>query len=71
MSDDPLDRIPAYNRVSIRAVLVHGDEDPGPALAAACITDPIALRVVMGDDPHVGGMLGDGITPNSDGCPGN
>jgi hypothetical protein len=65
MSDNPLDGIPAYNRVSIRAVLVHGDEDPGPALAAAGITDPIAIPVVMGEDLDLfGGMLGDGITPN-------
>jgi hypothetical protein len=65
MSDNALDRIPAYNRVSIRAVLVHGDEDPGPALAAAGITDPIAIPVVMGEVLDLfGGMLGDGITPN-------
>jgi hypothetical protein len=65
MSGNPLDGIPAYNRVSIRAVLVHGDEDPGPALAAAGITDPIAIPVVMGEDLDLfGGMLGDGITPN-------
>ena len=65
MSDNPLDRIPAYNRVSIRAALVHGDEDPGPALAAAGIVASIAIPVVMGEDIDLpGGILGDGITPN-------
>jgi hypothetical protein len=34
-----VERIPAYNRVSIRAALVHGDEDAGPALRAAGITN--------------------------------
>jgi muramidase (phage lysozyme) len=64
MSDNPLDRIPAHNRVSIRAVLVRAGEDPAPALLAAGITDPIAIPVVLGDDPHAFGMLGDGRTPN-------
>jgi len=65
MSDNPLDRIPAYNRVSIRAVLVHEGEDPGPALAAAGIVDPIAIPVVPGEHLDLGGgILGDGITPN-------
>ncbi|WP_158925178.1 hypothetical protein [Acidisphaera sp. S103] len=27
MSDNPLDKIPAHNRISIRAVLVHEGED--------------------------------------------
>jgi hypothetical protein len=65
MSENPLHSIHAHDRVSIRAVLVHDGEDPSAALAAAGIADPIALRVVLGDDPHTfGGMLGDGRTPN-------
>lgn len=65
MSGNPLDRIPAFDRVSIRAVLVRDGEDPIPALAAAGIIDPIAIPVVMGDELNLsGGILGDGITPN-------
>jgi hypothetical protein len=65
MSDNPLDRLPAHNRVSIRAVLVHEGEDPGPALAAAGIVNPIAIPVVVGEELDLsGGILGDGITPN-------
>jgi hypothetical protein len=65
MNGTPLDGIPAYNRVSIRAVLVHDGEDPGPALAAAGIVNPIAIPVVMGEDLDLsGGMPGNGITPN-------
>jgi len=64
MSDNPLGRIPAYDRVSIPAVLVRDGEDPGPALAAAGIVDPIAIPVVLGENPHALGMLGDGFTPN-------
>lgn len=65
MSDNPLDRLPAFDRVSIRAVLVHAGEDPSAALAEAGIFDPIAIPVIIGDehDPS-GGILGDGITPN-------
>jgi hypothetical protein len=63
MSDNPLDRIPNFNRVSIRAVLVEDGEDLSEALAAAGIVDPIALPVVFGEDqPDIG--FGDGITPN-------
>ena len=47
--DNPLDRIPAFNRVSIRAVLVNEGEDPGPALAEAGIVNPIAIPMVLGD----------------------
>jgi len=65
MSDNPLDRLPAHNRVSIRAVLVHEGEDPGPALAAAGIVNPIAVPVVQGEELDLsGGILGNGITPN-------
>jgi hypothetical protein len=61
MSDNPLDRIPSHDRVSLRAVVVGDGEDPGPAVAAAGIFDPIALPVVFGE-PDIG--FGDGITPN-------
>ncbi len=65
MSDNPLDRLPAYDRVSIRAVLVHDGEDPSAALAEAGIFDPIAIPVILGDGGGVSGpLLGDGITPN-------
>ena len=65
MSDDPMDRIPAHDRVSIRAVLVREGEDPGSALARAGIYDAIALPVVVGDSGDLsGGILGDGMTSN-------
>jgi len=53
------------NRLSLRCVLVTGGADPGPALAAAGIFDPVAIPVVFGDGPGLsGGILGDGRTPN-------
>jgi hypothetical protein len=64
-SDSPLDQLPAHDRVSIRAVLVREGEDPGPALAAAGIVDPVAVPVVVGEQPDLsGGILGDGVTGN-------
>ncbi len=71
MSGSALDRIHPHDRVSIRAVLVHDGEDPGPALAAAGIFDPIAIPVVIGEHPPTSGMLGDGLYAESDWCPGN
>jgi hypothetical protein len=63
MSDNPLGRIPSFDRVSIRAVLVRDGEDPTQALAAAGIVDPVALPVVLGEGaPDV--SFGDGFTPN-------
>jgi hypothetical protein len=63
MSDNPLDRIPSHDRVSVRAVLVRDGEDPGPALTAAGIADPIALPVMFGEgQPDV--SFGDGFTAN-------
>jgi hypothetical protein len=65
MSDDPMHDLPAFNRVSIRAVLVSDGEDLQAALAAAGLVDPVAVPVVLGDEPHPpDGILGDGITPN-------
>ncbi len=49
VSDHPLDRIPAFTRISIRAVLVQQGEDPGPALAVAGIINPVAIPVVLGE----------------------
>jgi hypothetical protein len=63
MSDNPLDRIPSFDRISLRAVVVAEGEDPGPALAAAGISDPIELPVVFGEDPP-DRSFGDGFTPN-------
>ena len=65
MSDNPMDRLPTFDRVSIRAVLVNEGEDPGSALSAAGILDPIAIPVVLGEELDLsGGILGDGISPN-------
>jgi hypothetical protein len=60
MSDNPLDRIRDHDRISFSAVVVKDGEDPGPALAAAGIFDPVALPVTFGE-PDIG--FGDGITP--------
>jgi hypothetical protein len=66
MSENPLDRIPSFDRVSIRAVIVPDGEDPTHALSEAGILDPVALPVVFGEDqPGIG--FGDGITPNLSG----
>jgi hypothetical protein len=63
MSDNPLDRIPSFDRVSIRAVVVSDGEDPSHALAEAGIFDPISLPVVFGENqPDF--RFGVGITPN-------
>lgn len=65
MSDNPLDKIPAHNRISIRAVLVHEGEDAGAALAEAGFAETISIPVVLGEHPDLsGGILGNGITPN-------
>ena len=65
MTDNPMDSLSSFDRVSIRAVLVREGEDPSAALAAAGIFDPIAIPVIIGEDvSQSGGILGDGITPN-------
>jgi hypothetical protein len=65
MTDDLMDRLPAYNRVSIRAVLVSEGQDPSTALAEAGFANPVALSVVVGEAVDLpGGILGDGMTPN-------
>jgi hypothetical protein len=65
MNDNPLDRIPAFDRVSIRAVLVHDGEDPNPALEKAGIIDAVALPVMFDDElESSSGLFGDGITDN-------
>ena len=63
MSDNPLDRIPSFDRVSVRAVVVMEGEDPGPLLAAAGIVDPVAVPVVFGETAP-DRSFGDGLTPN-------
>jgi hypothetical protein len=63
--DNPMDKLPAHNRVSIRAVLVHEGEDPSAALAEAGFADAVAIPVVLGEQPDPSGaILGNGITPN-------
>jgi hypothetical protein len=65
MSDDPMNKLPAFNRVSIRAVLVEEGEDATQALAEAGFAEAVAIPVVMGDDLDLpGGILGNGVTPN-------
>jgi hypothetical protein len=65
MSDDPMPDVPAFDRVSIPAVLVGDGEDAQAAVAAAGLIDPVAIPALLGDGPHPpGGILGDGITPN-------
>jgi hypothetical protein len=44
MTDDPLNSIPTFDRVSIRAVVTSGDESPNQALSEAGIFDPIRCR---------------------------
>jgi hypothetical protein len=63
MSDNSLDRIPSFDRISIRAVVVMEGEDPGPLLAAAGIVDPVAVPAVFGEAAP-GRSFGDGFTPN-------
>jgi hypothetical protein len=63
MSDNPLDRIPSFDRVSIPAVVVSDDQDPSEALLELGIFEPISLQIVMGEDPP-DFSFGDGITPN-------
>jgi hypothetical protein len=63
MSDNPLDNIHDFDRVSVRAVVVYEGEDQSQALSEAGIFDPISLPVAFGENrPDV--SFGDGITPN-------
>ncbi len=65
MSGNQMDNPSAFNRVSLRAVLVSPGDDPGRALAEAGIVDPLSLPVVFGEDPRPPScILGDGVTPN-------
>ena len=65
LAGNPLDKLPAHNRVSIRAVLVHEGEDPSAALAEAGLANAVALPVVLGEQLGLSsGILGNGITPN-------
>jgi hypothetical protein len=63
MTENPLDRIPSFDRVSIRAVVVEDGEDPAQALSEAGIFDAVTLPLVFGEEqPDT--SIGDGITPN-------
>jgi hypothetical protein len=62
MSDNPLDRIPSFDRVSIPAVVVSDDQDPSQAILELGIFEPISFQVVVGEEPP--DFFGDGITPN-------
>jgi len=65
MTENPLDALPEYSRVSFRAVLVPAGEDPAAALAAAGIVDPISLPVVVTDSAaEAAALLGTGATPH-------
>lgn len=63
MSDNPLDRIPSFDRLSVRAAVVPDGEDPEAAVAAAGIVDPVILPVVFGESVP-DRSFGDGFTPN-------
>ena len=64
MSDNPLDSIPSYDRVSIRAVLVR-ENDHGTALAEAGLVDPLVIPVMVdGDVDFPAHFIGDGVTGN-------
>ena len=63
--DEPMDRVSAANRLSIRAILVSQGEDPTAALAAAGIVNAVAIPVVVGEELDLSrGILGNGRTPN-------
>lgn len=65
MNDDASGNIPAWNKVSLRAVLVDGNGHPGAALQEAGIFGPVAVPVVFRDDDDLPSfILGDGMTPN-------
>ena len=60
VSENALNDLPGFNRLSIRAVLVNEGEDPAPALAEAGI-----IPVMLGDNVDLpGGILGNATTPN-------
>ena len=65
MSDNPLDSISAFDRVSIRAVLGQDGTDSTAALAEAGIFDAVAIPVVLDSDASAAAQfIGNGITPN-------
>lgn len=64
MTDNLVDKLPALNRVSIRAVLVTEGEDASAVLAQAGFADAVAIPVVVGEGGLPSGFLGDGTTPN-------
>lgn len=65
MTGNPLDDIPAFNRITFQAVLTDGTEDPADALAAAGIFDPVTVPISPGDEPDQGsGIIQGGPVPN-------
>jgi hypothetical protein len=65
MSDNPMDKLPTVNRVSIPAILVEEGEDPSAALAEAGFVNAVAIPVIVAEELDLsGGILGNGITPN-------
>lgn len=65
VQQDPLAAMPAYNRLSLRAVIVPPGQDPSAALAAAGIVDPISLPVAFTSTAEEAArLLGAGATPH-------
>jgi hypothetical protein len=60
VTDNPLDQIPEFDRISLRAVLVTGNTDPTEALNAAGIYDPVVLPVILDNGA---GDVGNALTP--------
>jgi hypothetical protein len=65
VSEDLLNQMHEFDRVSIRAVLLADGENPDEALSSAGIFEPVTISVTVGAelDPSCG-ILGDGHTPN-------
>lgn len=65
MNDDPLDGLHSFDRIAVAAVLLPHGVDPGSALTAAGIVDPIAVEVRIGETLDLAqDFFGDGTTPN-------
>jgi len=67
-SDDLSVSVPSLDRISIRAVVVFGDEDPSEALAQAGIFEPVEIPIVIGDASELPpGSFGDPVAGNVEG----
>jgi hypothetical protein len=65
MNDDPIDRIPSFDRVSVAAVLVREGEDATAALTEAGIIDPIVVEVMLDDGSGTDlSFFGDSVSGN-------